>query len=191
MTALHPPVLLLMCGMAFSGKTTLSRRIAARCGHHRICLDDLNAERGLGHVGPEDIPVDEWERSSQQAVGQIETLLAAGESVVLDDTNCYRFLRDRYRAVAHRHGARCLVVYLPFTLEQGLQRIAANRVEHARIDFPEHLYRFHVSQFEAPGHDEPTIVFEPDEDPQHWVTLHEHRLRRGSENISPTPRGPQ
>jgi predicted kinase len=187
MTALHPPALLLMCGVAFAGKTTLSRRIAARCGHHRICLDDLNAERGLGHVGPEDIPVDEWERSSQQAAGQIETLLAAGESVVLDDTNGYRFLRERYRDVAHGHQAPCLIVYLPFTLEQGLQRIAANRIEQARMDFPEHLYRFHVSQFEPPDHDEPTLVFEPGEDPLHWVTTHETRLRRGSENAVTRP----
>jgi predicted kinase len=173
-----------MCGVAFSGKTTLSRRIAARCGHHRICLDDLNAERGLGHVGPEDIPVEEWERSSHEAARQIEALLSHGESVVLDDTNGYRFLRERYRSVAHGEGAHCLIVYLPFTLEQGLARIAANRSEHTRMDFPEHLYRFHVSQFEAPSHDEPAIVFEPGEEPLHWVTTHETRLRRGSENTS-------
>ncbi|HJV61938.1 MAG TPA: ATP-binding protein [Albitalea sp.] len=172
--------LLLMCGVAFSGKTTLARRIAAQCGHHRICLDELNAERGLGHIGPEDIPVHEWERSSHEAAARADALLAHAQPVVIDDTNNHRFLRDRYRAVAQRHGAPCLIVYLPFTLERGLERIAANRIEPARGDFPEHLYRFHVSQFEPPAHDEPTIVFEPGEDPIQWARQHEHRLRRGA-----------
>jgi predicted kinase len=185
----HRGSLLLMCGIAFAGKTTLSRRIAARCGHHRICLDDLNAARGLGHIGPEDIPVEEWERASHEAVAQIDTLLAHRQAVVLDDTNGYRFLRDRYRAVVQRHDVPCLIVYLPFTLEQGLQRIAANRVEHVRMDFPEHLYRFHVSQFEPPGHDEPAIVFQHDEDPLRWVTTHESRLRSGCENVDTPSRG--
>lgn len=185
----HAPVLLLMCGVAFSGKTTLSRRIAARCGHHRVSLDDLNAERGWGQVGPEDIPVEEWERSSAEAARQIDSLLAHGQSVVLDDTNCFRFLRERFREVARRHGAPVLIVYLPFTLEQGLERIAANRIERGRLDFPEHLYRFHVSQFEPPGHDEPVLVFQPGEDPLRWVDEHAARLRGASDNPAHTPRG--
>jgi predicted kinase len=179
-----------MCGVAFSGKTTLSRRIAAHCGHHRVCLDELNAARGLGQIGPEDIPVEEWERSSMEAAARIDALLAHGQSVVLDDTNCYRFLRERYRAVAARHGVPSLIVYLPFTVEQGLRRIALNRIEHTRIDFPEHLYRFHVSQFEPPEHDEPGIVFHPDDNPLHWVSLHETRLRHGGDNLASHPERP-
>ena len=170
--------------VAFAGKTTLSRRIASRCGHHRISLDELNAARGLGQAGPEDIPVEEWERSSHEAAAQIDRLLGHGHDVVLDDTNAYRFLRDRYRAVARHQDANCLLVYLPLTLEQGLQRITANRSERGRPDFPEPLYRFHVSQFEPPAADEPALWFLPGEDPLQWVGLHEHALRIGRDNPS-------
>ena len=183
----HPraPILLLMCGVAFSGKTTLSRRVEL------VQRDALvAAARGLGHIGPEDIPLEEWERSSHDAARQIDSLLQHGQDVVLDDTNCYRFLRDRYRAVALRHAAPCLLVHLPLTLEQGLARIAGNRIERSRPDFPEPLYRFHFAQMEAPEADEPHLIFLPDEDPLEWVTRHESRLRHGADNAASFRRGP-
>ncbi|HEX6706531.1 MAG TPA: ATP-binding protein [Albitalea sp.] len=177
----HPraPVLLLMCGVAFAGKTTLARRIASRCGHHRISLAEI-----LGQGPSLDLAPAQWERAADEAARQIDRLLGHGHDVVLDDSNASRVRRDRLRAVARHQDAKCLLVYLPLTLEQGLQRLAADRVEHARPDVSEPLYRDHVARFEPPAADEPALWFLPGEDALQWVGLHEHALRVGSDNPS-------
>jgi predicted kinase len=50
-----------MCGLSFSGKTTLARKIVEWLQCAYISLDEISAERGLwGGYG---IPVEEWERT--------------------------------------------------------------------------------------------------------------------------------
>jgi predicted kinase len=65
--------LYLMCGLSFSGKTTLARKIVERLQCAYISLDDINAERGLW--GGDGISVGEWERTPGRlgSVKQVDT----------------------------------------------------------------------------------------------------------------------
>jgi hypothetical protein len=60
-----------MCGLSFSGKTTLARKIVERLQCAYISLDDINAERGLW--GGDGIPVEEWERTHALARERLAT----------------------------------------------------------------------------------------------------------------------
>ena len=173
---MNKPVLVMLCGPAFAGKTRLALAIADLLGHQRVSLDDLNAERGLGHIGPEDIPVEEWERSSMEAVDRIRELLAAGAPVVLDDANGLRRLRDRYRAAAAEAGVPCVLVHLPLTAQEGRRRLLANRAQPARMDIADALYDFHLRHFEHPGDDEPHLAFPEGEAAEPWVRQHASAL---------------
>jgi predicted kinase len=102
--------LYLMCGISFSGKTTLARKIIERLQCAYISLDDINAERGLW--GGDGIPVEEWERTHALARVRLATWMATGKDAVVDDVNSLRWLRDRWRAAASANCYRTVVIYL-------------------------------------------------------------------------------
>lgn len=162
--------LYLLCGLAFAGKTTLAAALARRLGAAVVCLDEINASRGLH--GGEGIPAEEWARSHGEALRQVGDLLAAGRSVILDDTNCFRFLRDDYRAVAERHGVRTTVIYMGAPLGQILERRRENERTQARASVAEPVFLDLVEKFEIPAADENVLVFPFDAVPDDWVARH-------------------
>lgn len=157
----------LLCGMAFSGKTTLASTLARHARAVIVSLDEINASRGLhGGTG---IPVEEWARTHQEALSQVERFLAAGRSVIVDDTNCFRFLRDNYRAVAERHGARTITIYLDRPLDLLLERIRENERTGARPPVTEPVLRELAEKFEPPGPDEEAFFLPLDVAIETWV----------------------
>jgi predicted kinase len=92
-----------MCGLAFSGKSTLALRIARELSIHVISLDAINHGRGLR--GGEGMSIAQWEETSAIAMDRLRARLREGESVVVDDTFSRRFLCDRCKAVALELGA--------------------------------------------------------------------------------------
>lgn len=161
------PVVRLLCGLAFAGKTTLARRIAERTGTEILSLDAINAERGLhGGTG---IPVDEWARTHDIALERVAAALDAGWSVIVDDTNCFRWLRDDFRKVAARFGAEVLVVFVDVDLDEALRRAAENDVGGTRPPVRASILRELALEFEPPEIDEPAIVLRPSEPLEPWL----------------------
>lgn len=152
--------LLLMCGPAFSGKTVISTALAREAECVRISLDEINAERGLP-PGGEGLPPEAWEASSLEAARRVREALAEGRDVVLDDTCCFRFLRDRYRAVADGLGLPTLILYLDVPVEELERRRAASRVYGDRPEVVDDVFRPHLETFEPPDADEDVMVFRP------------------------------
>ena len=107
--------LYLLCGLAFSGKTTLARAIANYSNCAYISLDDINHQRELG-FGGDGIPVEEWEKTHQIAIATLVNLMPLVQDILVDDTNCFRWLRDRFRAIADQHGYQTKVIYLDVPL---------------------------------------------------------------------------
>jgi predicted kinase len=159
--------LYLLCGLAFSGKSTLAAVLARRCGAEVVSLDEINAGRGLD--GGAGIPEEEWVRTHQEALRRVDQGLAAGRPVVMDDTNCFRFLRDSYRAVAERHGARVRVLYLDRPLALLAERRRENERTGIRAPIAEPVLLDLVRKFEPPGADEDVLLVPPDSSLEEWV----------------------
>jgi len=70
--------LIALCGLAFSGKSTVARRVAAELDHALISYDAINAARGFD--GGTAIADQEWEKTSMAAAVQARTTLAAGRA---------------------------------------------------------------------------------------------------------------
>ena len=159
----------LLCGLAFSGKTTLARAIAQRFSLAYVSLDEINAERGL-RPGGEGLPGEEWERSHAVAEGRLAAAFTSGQGAVLDDTGCFRWLRDRYRELACGHGVPTMVVFVDVSLEAIRARIALNAREVKRTGITGEVFRRHVAEFEAPQPDEQFVRFTPPDEIEHWIT---------------------
>jgi predicted kinase len=169
------PALVIMCGLPFAGKTTVARALARRLGARVVSLDEINAARGL--LGGDGIPTEEWERTHRAALDEAGVLLARGDAAVIDDTGCFRWLRDRYREVARRLGRDSVVVFVHTSLDEARRRLAANAVTGERPGVRTEILEELARTFEPPEPDEPSLVFAPDDRLDRW--LEEHFPRAG------------
>ena len=157
------PRLVLLCGLSFSGKSTLARRLAERFGAAVVSLDEINARRGLS--GGDGLPVPEWAATHRLALGAVEAALAAGSPlVVVDDTFSLRFLRDDYRALARRVGADLRLAFLDVPPGEIAARRARSEAASDRPGIREEVFAEHAAGFERPGADEPHLALGPGDD---------------------------
>jgi len=150
-----------MCGPAFSGKTTLSMTLAARMGALRVSCDEINHERGLPPGGA-GLQVEEWQRSFEDAQRRVREAMVRREPVVVDDTCCFRFLRDDWRRIAEDNKYRCRLVHIRITEAELWRRLHQNRLLPKRDDIRDDLFSDHIKTFEYPTPDEAAEVFDPD-----------------------------
>jgi len=159
--------LFIMCGIAFSGKTTAAKQLVQAVGCAYMSLDDINAEPGLH--GGEGIAVGEWERTHGIALERMRRLMARGEDIVLDDTNCFRWLRDRYTQLASENGYATELVHLEVSLKDVQARIVRNEVAATRATIESKVFERHIREFEPPRTDEVATVLRNAEDVPRWI----------------------
>ena len=156
-----------MCGIAFSGKSTLARQIADTLSLPLISLDDINHERGLH--GGEGMIVAQWEETSSIAMVRLRQLLNAGRSAVVDDTFSQRFLRDRCKFVADEFGARFAIVFVDTPISEIRRRRMRNDESPTRHAIRDSVFEAHVAGFQFPTDDEPMVHVVPDFDIGAWL----------------------
>src|SRR5215831_13921304 len=101
------PNLYILCGLPFSGKSTLAQQLALATGSVLVSYDALwwEKKRETG---------DSWgfDALCHLAEARLAEALEDGVSAVYDTLNNSKGWRDRLRRLAARHGARSVVVYL-------------------------------------------------------------------------------
>jgi predicted kinase len=157
-----------MCGVAFSGKSTLARRIADELSIALISLDAINHERGLR--GGEGMSIAQWEETSAIAMDRLRQRLKEGESVVVDDTFSRRFLRDRCKAVALEFGAEFTIVFVDTPIEEIRFRRDANCQHPTRHHVRDDVFEHHYRTFQFPTADEPVVHVAEGFDLQSWLS---------------------
>lgn len=162
------PTLYLLCGLAFSGKTTLAAALRHRLGCTVVSGDEINARRGLH--GGDGLPPEEWARTHRLALAEVEELMRRSvPAVVVDDTNCYRFLRDDYRALARRHAYAVRLLVLDVPLAEVRRRMAVNEESRGRRRLDPEVFEEHRRGFEWPGHDETPLPVPATVPVERWV----------------------
>jgi predicted kinase len=160
--------LILLCGPAFSGKSTIADHLARRWGFSVVSLDAINARRGLqGGVG---LPDTEWARTAALAREEVRGLLRTSATrVVVDDTFCFRFLRREFAALAAEAGRDSVLVVLGTPLEEVQRRIADNARGPLRPGIHAAVLERHLATFEWPGEDEPHRVIQAAAELDAWL----------------------
>jgi predicted kinase len=144
-----------MCGLAFSGKSSVAAILMRELRTELISLDAINHERGLR--GGEGIPDRQWKETSLIAMDRLRVLLQRGRSVVVDDTFSHRFLRDRCKKVADECGSRFLIVFIDTDLLEIEARRAANYRNPIRHHIRDEVFQHHRDRFQFPADDEPVV----------------------------------
>jgi predicted kinase len=128
------PLLVIVCGKPATGKTTLGRRLAADLGLPFFSKDALK-ETLFDALGAADRA---WSR--RLGIGSFallrhitETLLAAGQSLVVEANVLAAYDAPFYQSVATRHGARVAQIWLtadPQIIVQRFEQRAASAERH-------------------------------------------------------------
>src|SRR5688500_14748822 len=140
--------LYILCGLPFSGKTTLAHAIADQCGCVHLDLDSLANRKGLS---PEEgIDDNQWGLLFSETHQYLAALLSSGKSVVFDAVNYDRVGRDRLRAIAQQNGSSVYVIYVKLTVQELERRRRANLDHHQRPNVQEKDFVKLARDFEAP-----------------------------------------
>ena len=181
--------LYLLCGLPFSGKTTLARALVRYLDCHYVSLDRIKEDMGLGLDG-RPISQEQWE--SVQHIARFRVLhylklhrMKPGSDLVVDDRCCSRRLRDRWRDLARSAGYNMVVIHVATPLPEIRNRIELNRLMPQRRGITDGMTRevleAQLSRFEAPVPGENTLIFEPWFEVNDWL----HRYIPRDEDSKP------
>lgn len=147
---------ILMCGLSFSGKSTLATLLARELGAEIVSLDSINEERGL--YGGQGIPAEEWANTHRIGDERVSIYLRLGLDVIVDDTGSPRFVRDHWRDIASREGARFSLVWVQIDPKLQHERLVENRATNARHDVTDAVMAEHLASFQMPTDEDPIVI---------------------------------
>jgi predicted kinase len=131
----------------------VAKQIAGVTGAVVLSADDVNAERGLP-FGAEGLPESVWAETLRILLDRLHNNAQLGHSVVVDDTQCYRWLRDRYRSECIACGLRPVLLLLSPPLHMLYERHALNSASAGRAVLSRERLTDHLARFEWPSEDE-------------------------------------
>ncbi len=161
-------LLLVTCGLPFSGKSTLSRALAAELGVAHVEVDALHAQHGL-RPGVDAIARADWIAAYQRGYAEVEVILRDGGSAVFDAVSYRRLQRNRVRRVAERLDVPATVVLLDVSVDEARARLERNRFTRERVNVPMESFLEVAEGMQWPDPDETVIRYSPDEPLTDWV----------------------
>ena len=164
------PTLYIMCGVGFSGKSTLAKKIAEHTGAILVSQDALyfELEKKLSLDQDSD---DQWRMLLDMCKDRIGENLKAGKSVVFDSVNTRFEHREEIRKVADDLGVQSKVVFLDTPIEVQKERQEKNRLSGDRHDVKQEYLDQAIAELEIPTEQENVLVFKPNTDLDEFLKL--------------------
>ncbi len=156
-----------MCGLAFSGKSTLSRKISKNKGCKLIAFDKLWIETEKERSVPQG--AEGWRLIRDLAQEKILATLKSGIPVVYDDNNPKKEHREELREVGRKAGAEAFVIYLDTPLNIIRSREESNRTLQDRHDVDPINFDKVLKDLEPPTSDENVFIFKPEDSVEKFI----------------------
>ncbi len=154
------PLVVMMCGVAGSGKTTFSQRLEKN-GFVRLSIDEeiwsTNGRWGI------DFPMDKFEEYRKDAESKLRKrliqLIHDKQQVVIDFSFWDRLRRNKYKMLIEESGGKWKLVYLKVHPDELRKRLKLRNQRFDANSFPisDELLNSYINGFEVPS-DEGEIV---------------------------------
>lgn len=161
------PILYIMCGQAFSGKSTLAKEIAKYINSTLVSQDSIWFEKEEEAKSLDQKP--DYYAVLEISKQKIREALKLGRSAVFDNTNAGFNHREEFRQIANECEANTIVVYLNITDEELMKRRESNRITKERHEVNEEEIKKVRDRFEIPTSNENVIVYLPDQSISDWL----------------------
>lgn len=162
---MNPPKLYILCGEAFSGKSTLSKKIAEHFDTKIVGRDEIYfaTEKILALENTPDEDDDSlWKNMWPLVLQGVKNQLLLGNSVVVDDNCLYLKERNELRSIAKETGVQSTLIFLDIPTEVLKERKEQNKISKTRHDVPSAWMTEDSELFERPTETENPIVYKPD-----------------------------
>ncbi len=164
------PILYIMCGVGFSGKSTLAKQISEYTGAVLVSQDAMFFEK------EKELNIDqdsdkEWAMLLQMCKERILENLKQGKSVVFDNINTRVEHREELRQLAQSAGATAKVIFLDTPIEVQKERQIKNKETGERHDVKQEYLDQAIEELEVPTDDENVLVFKPDTHLESFLSL--------------------
>lgn len=157
--------LFILCGEAFAGKTTLSKKMADLYEAKIVGRDEVYfaIEKILALENTPDKDDDTlWGNLWPLVIQGAKNQLSLGNSVVIDDNCLFLKQRDELRLVAEQSGAKNILIYLNIPNNILKERKTENKNSKNRHDVPSEWMAEDSSLFERPTEIEKPVIYTPD-----------------------------
>jgi predicted kinase len=161
--------LYIVCGVAFSGKSTLSKKIAEYKHATLVSQDSLWFEKKKELNLDPDSDQD-WDMVLRLSKEVVRDTLVKGDSVVFDDISLKYSDRESLRNIAKECGAEVVLVYLDTPRNVQKERQIKNLETKERHDVPEELIHWGLEELELPKESEEAFVFKPETNLADWLS---------------------
>lgn len=158
------PVIIMMCGVAGSGKTTYAQQLE-KDGYIRLSIDE-ELWSNYGQYGI-DYPIEKYNEYSEvveeQLVNKLIMLIQQKENVVIDFSFWQRANRDKYKQLIEEAGGKWKLIYMkatPELLRMRLKERSKRFDANAAFEITEHILNAYIHGFEEPLEDELAVVIE-------------------------------
>jgi predicted kinase len=149
--------LYIMCGLAFSGKSTLAIKIAEHTGAMLIAFDKLWVDKEKEQPIPKGDKG--WKFIRKVGLNKIAETLNEGTSVVYDDNNPRFKHREEVRDIARKLGVKETVIYLNTPMETIRARETTNKITGERHEVESENFQKTAQDFETPTPKENFLEF--------------------------------
>lgn len=151
--------LYIMCGLAFSGKSTLSKKIALEKGFKCVAFDEMWQK----------VDKKSWKLVRKACLSEVSELLKSGLSVIYDDNNPRFEHREEFRKVAQKLRAKVTVIYLNTPIEIIREREIKNRITKDRHEVDPINFNKVASDLEIPNQNEKFVEFTPNTNLEYFL----------------------
>jgi predicted kinase len=164
--------LYILCGIPFSGKTTLAKAISNALGHERVDLDAVKIELYGDTMKDGDLQQKDWDAIYKRMYQDIENLLKQGKTVVHDTGNFTAHERGLVHEIASKLGVEAQTIFLDIPKNIAYDRLLKNRNTKNRHDVTDIDFERTVAEMEPPGESEKVLVFYVHDDVASWISEH-------------------
>ena len=126
--------LYIFCGIPFSGKSTVAKKIIDMFGYIHIDLDQIKDEL-LGTAIKESL-IDQksWNRIYAEMYARIERSLSKGQTVIHYTGNFTTYERGLVSKIATKLGVPFTTIYVNTPTELAYKRLTTNRLTNSRLN---------------------------------------------------------
>lgn len=170
------PTLYLLCGPSLVGKSSLADAMRTELGVDIISADAINVRRGY-ELGDKRLTNDIWAQTLEIALFEVITSGMTGQSIVVDDTLCFRWIRDRYSATAKGTGMSVQLLLLNPGIEAIETRYEELSLSEARPLLSKGDLHRHWNEFEWPTEEELPLDVTTREVQEQWLQTEKKRFK--------------
>ncbi len=162
--------LYILCGLPFSGKTTLANATVKKLGCERIDLDEIKFELYGKEIRDNDLKQSDWDLVYQKMYKAIEEGLKEGKTVIHDTGNFTNHERELVIQIAKNLGVETKIIFVDIPKDIAYKRILQNRASQLRFDVTDKDFENAAAELEIPTKN--VIFFRYGDNVDSWIDKH-------------------